>query len=146
MQRRTSHWSHCVLCIVVCSHFTQLYSVGCVMPLPFPLFFLIQALAHQHLHLVCSPLFCLWHLRHVHVLLVQNASQGAWGRRCSQTHGRGHRQLPTARISHGATSRCYGYCLLSCFCGELKGVLVCCSVTSHTDHIIGCERNVKLIL
>lgn len=83
-----------------------------------------QALADVHIHHVCCPLLCVRHLRHVHVLLVQAASQRARGRvGHAQTHDLGTDQLLASRVPHGATSRRHGHRLLPRLCGNCRTLL-----------------------
>lgn len=89
------------------------------------LFLSSQALADERLHRVCSSLFHVWHLRNVHVLLVQAPGQRARGGLGSAPeHEHSDVQLLASRVPHGAAPRCHGHRLLPRLCGNRHTLLL----------------------
>lgn len=83
-----------------------------------------QALADLHLHHVCCSLLRVWHLRNVHVLLVQAPGQRArGGLGCTPAHELSTDQLLASRVPHGAAPCCHGHRLLPRFCGNCHTLL-----------------------
>lgn len=88
------------------------------------LFLSAQALADQLLHHVRCSLLRVRRLRHVHVLLVQAASQRARGGLGSApAHEHSPDQLFASRVPHGAAPRCHGHRLLPRLCGNCHTLL-----------------------